>query len=111
LSGGYAGAKVTQRFIAAYAQDEARRAGLDITFTTILPNFSPETDVGRPAVQAYAARAGQSVEDFLRSSGQSRGPLVTPEIAGTAVVQLVTERTDNLSPAYRLTGDGLHKLS
>jgi NAD(P)-dependent dehydrogenase (short-subunit alcohol dehydrogenase family) len=111
LSGGYAGAKVTQRFIAAYAQEEARRAGLDITFTAILPNFSPETDVGRPAVQAYAARAGQSVEDFLRSSGQSRGPLVTPETAGTAVVQLVTERADDLSQAYRLTGDGLQKLS
>jgi NADP-dependent 3-hydroxy acid dehydrogenase YdfG len=111
LSGSYAGAKVTQRFIAAYAQDEARRAGLDITFTAILPNFSPETDVGRPAVQAYAARAGQSVEDFLRSSGQSRGPLVTPETAGTAVVQLVTERADDLSQAYRLTGDGLQKLS
>ncbi|MBV9457743.1 MAG: SDR family oxidoreductase [Bradyrhizobium sp.] len=110
LSGGYAGAKVTQRFIAAYAQDEARRAGLDISFTAILPNFSPETDVGRPAVQAYAARAGQSVEDFLRSSGQSRGPLVTPEIAGRAVLQLVTEEANNLSQAYRLTGDGLQPL-
>jgi NAD(P)-dependent dehydrogenase (short-subunit alcohol dehydrogenase family) len=30
-SGGYAGAKATQRFIAAYAQEESRRAGLDIT--------------------------------------------------------------------------------
>jgi NAD(P)-dependent dehydrogenase (short-subunit alcohol dehydrogenase family) len=111
LSGGYAGAKVTQRFLAAYAQDEARRAGLDIIFTAILPNFSPETDVGRPAVQAYAARAGQSVEAFLRSFGQSRGPSVTPEIAGAAVVQLVTEGADNLSLAYRLTGAGLQKLT
>jgi enoyl-[acyl-carrier-protein] reductase (NADH) len=30
-SGGYAGTKATQRFIAGYAQDESRRAGLDIT--------------------------------------------------------------------------------
>jgi NAD(P)-dependent dehydrogenase (short-subunit alcohol dehydrogenase family) len=29
LSGGYAGAKATQRFITAYAQDEAKRAGLN----------------------------------------------------------------------------------
>src|ERR1700748_636853 len=36
LSGGYAGAKATQRFIAAYAQDEAQRSGLDITFTALL---------------------------------------------------------------------------
>ena len=35
LSGGYAGAKATQRFITGYAQDEAKRAGLDLTFTTI----------------------------------------------------------------------------
>lgn len=28
LSGGYAGAKATQRFITAYAQGEANRAGL-----------------------------------------------------------------------------------
>ena len=36
LSGGYAGAKATQRFVTAYAQEEARRAGLGITFTTVL---------------------------------------------------------------------------
>src|SRR6185312_4428975 len=35
LSGGYAGAKATQRFLTAYAQDEAERAGLDITFTAV----------------------------------------------------------------------------
>jgi 3-oxoacyl-[acyl-carrier protein] reductase len=29
ISGGYAGAKATIRFIAAYADDEARRLGLD----------------------------------------------------------------------------------
>src|SRR5262245_12108316 len=31
--GGYASAKATQRLIAGYAQDEARRAGLGITVT------------------------------------------------------------------------------
>src|SRR5262245_39995969 len=61
LSGGYAGAKATQRFITGYAREEARRAGLDITFTAVLPRFAPQTGVGRPAVEAYAARAGQSL--------------------------------------------------
>src|SRR5436190_4033759 len=84
LSGGYAGAKSTQRFITGYAQGEAKRAGLDITFTTVLPRFAPETGVGRPAVQAYAALAGKPVEEFLKRLG----PLLTPEIAGTAVVDL-----------------------
>lgn len=111
LSGGYAGAKATQRFITAYAQDEARRAGLNITFTAILPRFSPQTGVGGPAVDAYAARAGQSREEYLRSFSESMGPLVTPQIAGSALVGLVAEEAANLSPAYMLTGDGLKKLS
>ncbi|HWD69705.1 MAG TPA: SDR family oxidoreductase, partial [Solirubrobacteraceae bacterium] len=45
LSGGYAGAKATQRFITGYAQDEANRAGLGITFTAILPRITPLTEL------------------------------------------------------------------
>jgi 3-oxoacyl-[acyl-carrier protein] reductase len=106
LSGGYAGAKATQRFITGYAQDEAKRAGLDITFTTVFPRFAPVTDVGRPAVQAYAARAGLSVEEFLAQAG----PLVTPEIAGTALVELVRAAAAKVAPTYVLNGDGLQEL-
>jgi 3-oxoacyl-[acyl-carrier protein] reductase len=111
LSGGYAGAKSTQRFITAYAQDEAKRAGLDITFAAVLPRFSPETGVGRPAVHAYAARAGQSVEEYLQSMVQSGGPLVSPETAGAAMVALVQEDRANVAPAYVLSGNGLKKLA
>src|ERR687891_2457141 len=57
LSGGYAGAKATQRFMTGYARDEAEHAGLDITFTAVMPYFAPVTGVGRSAVQAYAAEA------------------------------------------------------
>jgi NAD(P)-dependent dehydrogenase (short-subunit alcohol dehydrogenase family) len=106
LSGGYAGAKAMQRFLTAYAQDEADRLGLDLTFTAVLPRFSPETGVGVPAVRAYAARGGQSLEEFLRT----QGPLVTPEIAGTALVELVRTDAADVGPAYLLTGDGLRKL-
>jgi 3-oxoacyl-[acyl-carrier protein] reductase len=104
LSGGYAGAKATQRFITAYAQEEARRAGLGITFTTVLPRFAPETGVGRTAVHAYAAHAGQSVDEYLRPMG----PLLTPAIAGAALVELA--RTPAAAPAYLLTGAGLQPL-
>lgn len=107
LSGGYAGAKATQRFIVGYAQDEARRAGLDITFTTLLPRFAPMTGVGRSAVAAYAADAGLSVEDFL----EQRDPPVTPEIAGTALVELLLTAPNSLAPAYVLAGAGLEKLA
>jgi 3-oxoacyl-[acyl-carrier protein] reductase len=104
LSGGYAGAKATQRFITSYAQDEASRAGLEITFTAILPRFAPETGVGQPAVRAYAARAGQSLEEFL----QQVGPPVTPELAGSELVELTSAA--DISPAYVLTGSGLQQL-
>src|SRR5256885_11946614 len=94
LSGGYAGAKATQRFITAYARDEAQRAGLDITFTALLPYFAPVTGVGEPAVRAYAARAGQSPEDFL----EQQGSLVTPEVAGAALGELA--QADGVAPAH-----------
>ena len=110
LSGGYAGAKATQRFITAYAQEEARLAGLDITFSTVLPRFAPLTGVGQPAVQAYAARAGQSVEDYLQSHVRSTGALVTAEIAGSAIVELARADRATVAPAYLLTGTGLQKL-
>jgi 3-oxoacyl-[acyl-carrier protein] reductase len=110
LSGGYAGANVTQRHITGYAQDEANRAGLDITFTAVLPRFAPQTGVGRPAVRAYATRAGQPVEDYLKEMGQV-GAGLTPEIAGNAMVELVQADPDTVAPAYMLTGTGLQDLT
>jgi NAD(P)-dependent dehydrogenase (short-subunit alcohol dehydrogenase family) len=107
LSGGYAGAKATQGFITAYAQEEATRSGLDITFATVLPQFAPETDIGRRAVQAYAARAGLSVEDFLDQQGFA---LLTPEIAGTALVELARADRADVATAYVLNGAGLQEL-
>jgi len=106
LSGGYAGAKATQRFITNYATEESARAGLEITFTAVLPRITPLTDIGREAVQAYAARAGQSEEDYIRQLG----PLVSPEIAGAALVELAQMDAAAVAPAYLLTGAGLQTL-
>jgi NAD(P)-dependent dehydrogenase (short-subunit alcohol dehydrogenase family) len=105
LSGGYAGAKATQRFLTAYAQDEANRAGLGITFTALLPKIAPQTGVGRPAVLAYAARGGQSEEEYLQQQG---GPL-TPQQAGQAIVDLVSGDAHD-QDAYLLTAAGLRPL-
>jgi 3-oxoacyl-[acyl-carrier protein] reductase len=106
LSGGYAGAKATQRFITGYAQGEANRAGLGITFTTVLPRFAPMTGVGSPAVHAYAAQAGLPLEQFL----ERQGPLLNPEIAGGALVGLAQSEPGAVAPAYVLNGAGLQKL-
>src|SRR5262245_2049580 len=107
LSGGYAGAKATQRFITAYAQDEATRDGLGISFVTVLPQFAPQTGVGEAAVGAYAAQAGKSVEDFLE---QQPYALLTPEIAGTALVELIEADAADVAPAYILNGSGLQTV-
>jgi NAD(P)-dependent dehydrogenase (short-subunit alcohol dehydrogenase family) len=106
LSGGYAGAKATQRFITGYAQDEAERAGSGIRFTAVLPRITPLTDLGRPAVRAYAARNGQSEDEYVQQLGE---PL-TPEVAGAAVVELVRADAATVAPGYLLTGSGLQKL-
>ena len=106
LSGGYAGAKATQRFIAAYAQEEANRDQLGIRFTSVLPRITPLTELGRPAVEAYAARAGVTQEQYV----QKMGPPVTPELAGTAVLELLQKDPETLAGAYLLTGEGLKEL-
>ncbi len=110
LSGGYAGAKTTQRFMTAYAQDEARRADLNITFTAVMPVFAPVTGVGRPAVQAYAVRAAQSVDEYLQSFRQRSGPPITPEVAGNELVKLARADAATIAPSYLLTGAGLQAL-
>ncbi len=107
LSGGYAGAKATQRFITGYAQEEADRAGLGITFTAVLPRITPLTDLGRPAVRAYAARNGQSEEEYVRQLGE---PL-SPESAGAAVLELARADTAGVAPGYLLTGAGLQQIA
>ncbi|MDH6137772.1 NAD(P)-dependent dehydrogenase (short-subunit alcohol dehydrogenase family) [Kitasatospora sp. MAA4] len=106
VSGGYAGAKATQRLITGYAQEEAQRAGLDITFTAVLPRITPMTELGRPAVRAYAERYGMTEDEYI----EQLGPLVTPEIAGAAVLELIGSDAADVAPAYLLTGTGLRKL-
>ena len=106
LSGGYAGAKATVRFIAAYAAAESDRQALGIRFVSILPQLTPATELGAAAAAAYAARAGQTVEEFAAS----RGPALAVEQVGQAVVDLITDPgLDQAS--YLLTAGGLRPLS
>ena len=105
LSGGYAGAKGTIRFIAAYAAAESERQGLGIRFVSLLPQLTPATDLGAAAVASYAAREGLTVEEF----SASRGPALTISQVGQAVTDLVTDPgLDQAS--YLLTAAGLRPL-
>jgi NAD(P)-dependent dehydrogenase (short-subunit alcohol dehydrogenase family) len=106
VSGGYAGAKAAQRFIAGYAQDEADRAGLGLTVTSVLPKMTPFGDVGRRGIRAYTERNGESEEAFLERLGD---PL-TPAQAGAAVLDLVRTDPADLAAGYLLSAAGLTKL-
>jgi NAD(P)-dependent dehydrogenase (short-subunit alcohol dehydrogenase family) len=102
LSGGYAGAKAAIKFIASYAAGESARHALGIRFVSVLPNLSPATDLGANGVAAYAARQGVDVATFL----EGRGPTLTPDHVGKAIVELATDPSRN-HPAYLLTAAGL----
>jgi NAD(P)-dependent dehydrogenase (short-subunit alcohol dehydrogenase family) len=102
LSGGYAGAKATIRFLTSYAADESRRSGLRIRFVSVLPKLTPATALGLAAATAYAARQGTDLETYL----QAAGPALTAGQAGAAVTELITDPGYD-KEAYLLTAAGL----
>ena len=71
-----------------------------------MPRMTPFGDVGRRGIRAYAARGGQTEEAYLNQLGD---PL-TPEIAGSALVDLVRADPATTAPGYLLTGAGLRNL-
>ena len=105
LSGGYAGAKATVRFLARYAAEESTRAGLGIQVTALLPQLTPATDLGTAAAGAYADRAGVERDVFAARLA----PALTAEQVGKAVVGLTSDE-DAPATAYRLSAAGLQSL-
>jgi NADP-dependent 3-hydroxy acid dehydrogenase YdfG len=106
LSGGYAGAKATIRFVAGYAADESARAGLGIRFISVLPRLTAATELGSMAVAAYARRDGLDVAGYLERTG----PGLAPEDVGKATVDLVAS-PEHAPGAYLLTPAGLSALA
>jgi NAD(P)-dependent dehydrogenase (short-subunit alcohol dehydrogenase family) len=107
LSGGYAGAKATIRFVSAYAADESARAGLGIRFVSVLPQLTPATDLGAAAVAAYAQRQGVDVATYM----ENLGPALTAEHVGKAIVDLVEAPAPGEgAEAYLLTAGGLRPI-
>jgi NAD(P)-dependent dehydrogenase (short-subunit alcohol dehydrogenase family) len=105
LSGGYAGAKATVRFITSYAAAESERNGLGIEFVSVLPQLTPDTDLGLAAVQAYAGRQGLDVDAFV----QSMAPVLTSDQVGKTVLEIATGRLRG-HHAYALASAGASAL-
>lgn len=106
LSGGYAGAKATVRFLTDYAAHEAEQRRSGIEFVSILPGLTPSTALGTAAVSAYAAQQGVTVEMFA----ESLAPILTAEQAATSIRDLAMTPVMN-QRAYLLSASGLAELS
>jgi NAD(P)-dependent dehydrogenase (short-subunit alcohol dehydrogenase family) len=103
MSGGYAGAKRMNAFIAEYAMASASRANRLIRFHCLVPSLSPHTEFGAAAARAYARMAGKSYEDFIN---QLPSP-ASPADVGTAVVALYEDPEKWSQVSYRISAKGL----
>ena len=105
-SGGYAGAKRTQMFIANYAQKESDRLGLGLRFMTLAPRMMPDTDLGKHAVAGYSRYLGITESDFVRSMESPP----TPVDVATAVVELAADPDRVRGRAVLVSGKGLQEI-
>ncbi|MEO1161350.1 MAG: hypothetical protein AAFW74_13015, partial [Pseudomonadota bacterium] len=104
LSGGYAGAKRMQHFVADYAQREADLLGLDLTFYSIIPSQPIDgSSLGQAAAEAYSAAAGKSLAEFKK---QWEEPLTTSKITAH-VMSLILQAGPRDARAFAITGTGM----
>lgn len=105
-SGGYAGAKRTQLFMANYAQKESDRLGLGISVVTLAPRMMPDTELGKHAVAGYARYLGISPADFIRSMDAPP----TPSDIAAGVIEVANDPVGYRGKAFIVSGKGLQPL-
>jgi NAD(P)-dependent dehydrogenase (short-subunit alcohol dehydrogenase family) len=105
-SGGYAGAKRTQIFLANYSQKEANRLGLGLRFITLAPRIMPDTELGKHAVSGYSHYLGISAEDFIQSMDS---PPTSSDVA-TAVIASLTNPEQFKGKVFIISGKGLEAV-
>ena len=103
ISGGYAGAKRTQMFIANYAQKESDRLKLGLSFTALAPRMMPDSELGRHAVAGYARYLGIAEADFIQNMDSA--PTASDVAAG--VMEVVTHPDRSKGRVFVVTGKGL----
>ena len=103
ISGGYAGAKRTQMFMANYSQKESDRLRLGLRFVTLAPRIMPDTELGRHAIAGYGRYLGTSEADFIRSMA---APPTSSDVA-EAVIDLARRPDQSKGRAFVVSGTGL----
>jgi NAD(P)-dependent dehydrogenase (short-subunit alcohol dehydrogenase family) len=106
-SGGYAGAKRTQIFMANYSQKESDRLGLGLRFMTLAPRIMPDTELGKHAVAGYSRYLGISAADFIQSMAS---PPASSDVAA-AVIELATNPDQSKGKVYIVSGKGLEAVA
>jgi NAD(P)-dependent dehydrogenase (short-subunit alcohol dehydrogenase family) len=106
-SGGYAGAKRTQIFLANYAQKESDRLGLGLRFSALAPRMMPDSELGRHAVAGYSRYLGISPADFVRSMESPP----TPADVATAVIEVVMNPEHSKGKVFVVSGKGLEPVT
>jgi NAD(P)-dependent dehydrogenase (short-subunit alcohol dehydrogenase family) len=105
-SGGYAGAKRTQIFIANYCQKESDRLGFGLRFCALAPRIMPDTALGRHAIAGYSRYLGVAASDFVQ--GMADPPDATD--VADAVVELIAHPDRFRENVFIVTGKGLEAL-
>jgi NAD(P)-dependent dehydrogenase (short-subunit alcohol dehydrogenase family) len=105
-SGGYAGSKRTQIFMANYSQKESDRLGLGLRFITLAPRIMQDTELGKHAIAGYSRYLGISAADFIQSMAS---PPTSSDVA-TAVIELSTNPDPSKGKVFIVSGDGLEAV-
>jgi NAD(P)-dependent dehydrogenase (short-subunit alcohol dehydrogenase family) len=106
ISGGYAGSKRTQMFMANYSQKESDRLGLGLRFMALAPRITPDTDIGKHAVAGYSRYLGISAADFIKSMNT---PPTSSDVA-SAVIELAADAEPSKGKAFVVSGKGLEAV-
>jgi NAD(P)-dependent dehydrogenase (short-subunit alcohol dehydrogenase family) len=108
LSGGYAGAKRMQMFLAGYLQRAADAGELGIRFVALAPRqLLAGTSIGEAAAAAYGAAAGVSGEDFMKR--QYPVPLDADGVA-RAILSIASGEERPEATGLSLTASGLESI-
>jgi NAD(P)-dependent dehydrogenase (short-subunit alcohol dehydrogenase family) len=106
LTGGYAGAKRTQMFIANYSQKESDRLNLGLRFMTLAPRIITNTELGRYAVSNYSRYLGISEADFVKGMAS---PPASSDVA-TAAIGLATNSDQSKGKVFIVSGKGVEAV-
>jgi NAD(P)-dependent dehydrogenase (short-subunit alcohol dehydrogenase family) len=107
ISGGYAGAKRMQMFMANYAQKESDRLRLGLRFLALAPmRPMPDTEGGRAAAAGYGRYLGISAEEFIR---RIESPQTAQDVA-KAVVEFAAQPNARQGNVFVVSGKGIEPV-